>query len=357
VSDTGCDTGFSGIGQTWSAAKPISVPGYNSPVLIMGGGYDTCEDGDPHTCTSTTKGNKIYVLDADTGTLLQTLDTDRSVIADVTVVPDSTTGLAKIAYAADLGGNVYRLNIGSGAPSTWTATQLASLGCSTATATCTSNRKFMFAPDVLEVNGEYVLLLGSGDREKPLLHYDAAASVTNFFFMLRDRPTDASWLTAEQTNCSSSVLCLDSLVGITTSADPSAAALAQKKGWYLGLRSTEQVVTSALTIFGTVNFSTHAPDVPQLGQCTSRLGTARVYNISHLNASSANGTADRSRVLPGDTGLPPSPVAGMVQIGDDEVAFCIGCDDESSIQAGEPELPSSALPTQPKGRVYWYIER
>ena len=36
-------------------------------MLILGGGYDACEDSDPHTCTSSTKGNSIFVLDADTG--------------------------------------------------------------------------------------------------------------------------------------------------------------------------------------------------------------------------------------------------------------------------------------------------
>lgn len=359
VSDTGCSTGFTGIGQTWSAAKPLSAAGFGSPLLIMGGGYDTCEDGDPHTCTSATKGNKIYVLNADTGALLNTFDTDRSVIADITVVPDSATGLAKYAYAADLGGNVYRVDIGTAAPAAWTSTKIASLGCGTPT-DCTSNRKFMFAPDVIEANGEYVVLLGSGDREKPLLYYTAATGVSNYFFMLRDRPAQADWLTTEASNCSgSALLCLNSLYGITGNATPSAADLNLKKGWYLGLAATEQVVTSAVTIFGTVTFSTHAPDVAAAGACTSRLGTARVYNIFYGDAASTNGTQDRFQLLPADTGLPPSPVAGMVSIeGEEEpVAFCIGCGSISAIEAEEPPVPSTALPTQPKGRVYWYIQR
>ena len=359
VSDTGCDPDLIRIGQTWSAARPLKAPGYGSgsaPMLIMGGGYDTCEDRDPHTCTSSTKGNRIYVLDADTGDVLKTLDTDRSVIADVTIVPDSTTGLAKYAYAADLGGNVYRVSIGADAPANWTITKIAALGCDT-TASCTSNRKFMFAPDVLDNNGEYIVLLGSGDREKPLLYYAGAASVTNYFFMLRDRPTDTTWLSTESTACGSSVLCLDSLFGITTSANPSQTDLAAKKGWYLGLRSTEQVVTSAITIFGTVTFSTHTPDVPLSGVCTSRLGIARVYNISYLNAATHNGTPDRSANLPPDTGLPPSPVAGMVDLGGASTPFCIGCAASSPIEAEEPPIPAGTVPSQPKGRVYWYIER
>lgn len=359
VSDSNCDTGLSGIGQTWSPAKPVKAFGHDggeSPVLMMGGGYDTCEDRDPHACTSTTKGNKIYVLDADSGSVLKTLDTDRGVIAEIAIVPDSATGLAKYAYAVDLGGNVYRVNIGLNQPSAWTITKIAALGCSTA-ASCTNNRKLMFAPDVLDNNGEYVLLFGSGDREKPLLYYTHASGVTNYFFMLRDKPEDSTWLSSEASACGSAVMCLSSLLGITTSADPSPAALANKKGWYLELRATEQVVTSAITIFGAVSFSTHTPDVPQPGACSSRLGDARVYKISYVNAASLNGTLDRSALLPSDTGLPPSPVAGMVDLGDRSVAFCIGCGTNSSIDAEEPPIPSTSMPSQPKSRVYWYIQK
>jgi type IV pilus assembly protein PilY1 len=360
VSDTGCDADFSGIGQTWSAVKPLKAAGYGSgalPLLILGGGYDPCEDGDPNTCTSSTKGNKVYVLDADTGSVVRAFDTDRSVIADATIVPDGTTGLAKYAYTADLGGNVYRITFGTDVPADWTITKIASLGCATA-ATCSQNRKFMFAPDVLDNGGgEYIVLLGSGDREKPLLYYAAAANVSNYFFMLRDHPSDGTWLSTESGTCGTAVLCLDSLLPILTAGNPSPTDLANKKGWYLGLRPTEQVVTSAITIFGTVNFSTHTPDAPQAGVCTSRLGDARVYNISYVNASSQNGTDNRDQLLPPDTGLPPSPVAGMVDLNGDDTGFCIGCGSTSSIEAEEPSPPAGTIPSYPKGRVYWYIQR
>jgi hypothetical protein len=82
-----------------------------------------------------------------------------------------------------------------------------------------------------------------------------------------------------------------------------------------------------------------------------------VYRISYVNAASLNGTLDRSALLPSDTGLPPSPVAGMVDLGDRSVAFCIGCGTNSSIDAEEPPIPSTSMPGQPKSRVYWYIQK
>jgi len=365
--DTGCSTSFSGMGQTWSQAKVLKTAGYSSsgtpqPMLIMGGGYDTCEDADPHTCTSSSKGKRIYVMDANTGTYLTSLATDRPVIGDVFVITDSSTGRALWAYAADLGGNIYRISgedantpFNSTAPGSWTITKIAALGCPTPVS-CTTNRKFMFSPDIVEKDGIYYLLIGSGDREKPLDAWTSAYGTTNYFFMVKDNPTDDRWLSSEHTNCTSDVMCLDSLLAIANNgADPDASVLANKKGWYLGLNDHEQVVTSAITVFGSTTFSTHTPTVPVSGSCTSNLGTARVYNVRYFNAATTNGTNNRAEVIAGG-GLPPSPVAGMVTLDNGTtVPFCIGCEPESPLEGGLPTAPSTG--TQPRSLTYWFIEK
>lgn len=355
VDDTNCSSGFSGIGQTWTSAKTLKVAGSNSSLLIMGGGYDTCEDSDPNTCALATKGNKVYVLDADTGNLLQTFTTDRAVSADIAVVPDISTGLAIYAYAVDLGGNIYRISIGSSAPGAWSMTKIASLGCSTPTA-CSANRKFMFAPDVVLQNGIYTLLLGSGDREKPLVYSGAGSvvnAVSNDFFAVQDNPTSGTWLSSEAANCGGvAVLCLNSLYATTsTSSAPSAGTLAGKKGWYMSLASREQVVTSAITIFGTVYFSTHQPTVSSGTSCKPNLGNTRLYTVT-LNLSTVTST-----LLP-PVGLPPSPAAGQVTLDNGQtVVFCIGCSPTSPLQSTQPQAAAGSVPAQPKSRVYWYIQR
>jgi type IV pilus assembly protein PilY1 len=374
-----CSTGgagdWSGIGQTWAPPAVVRAAGYTGgspaapkPLLVMGGGYDTCQDADPNSgCSSSSKGTNIYVIDADTGNLLNTFPTDSSVVAEVTVVPDDQ-GLAKYIYAADLGGNVYRISgadanseIGSTAPGSWTKTKIAVLG-----GTGTDNRKFMFKPDVV-VNsaGGYSILLGSGDREKPLLSYTAAASVTNYFFMLRDKPTVATWLSDESATCGGNYLCLGSLLGIAwDGANPTSAALSAMKGWYLGLRPNEQVVTSAITVFDTVTFSSHRPygstpaetepDYQNNPACGSNLGTAKVYNVNYSDASAPQGET-RSHVIHGG-GLPPSPVAGMVRLDNgQEVPFIIGGSPTSAIEGGSPPAPFTAA--RPKRRTYWYIQK
>ena len=367
VSDVGCsseDAGnFNGIGQTWSAARTLKAAGYRAdperagtekPLIIIGGGYDLCEDSDPHSCTSDSKGNKIYVLDADTGTLLKSFDTSRGVVADITIVPDRD-GLARYAYAADLGGNLYRIDIGGAAPGSWTNTKIASLGCDTV-ASCDANRKFMFAPDVVEEDGIFYVLVGSGDREKPLQSYTSAYGVTNYFFMVQDKPSDSHWLTSETSNCSdTAVICKDSLLGILTDATPAADSLAAKKGWYLGLAPHEQVVTAGITLDGVVTFSTHQPAVPVVGACGSDLGIANVYNIGYLDAAGVNGV--RFQRIAGD-GLPPSPKAGVVRLDDGTTErFVIGSTRDSPLQVGPGNAGSPGSSAHPKSRVYWYIEQ
>ena len=377
--DTGCSDGFAGIGQTWSAPKVLRSAGYAAgakPMLIMGGGYDICEDGDPHKCgvLRPTKGNRVYVIDADTGTRLASLPTERGVVADVFVVPDATTGMAKYAYAVDLGGNIYRISGADAStpfetthPKEWKITKIAALGCD-APGSCSPNRKFMFMPDIVEDGGKYVLLLGSGDREKPLDLYTDAASVPNYFFMVKDDPSDADWLASESDTCGDELICLKSLYYIgVNDTPPTLATVGEHKGWYLGMKPKEQVVTSAITVFGTVTFSTHTPAVYDAEACTSNLGTACVYNITYANAAINNGTANRCEVVDGG-GLPPSPVAGMVTLdgtdtdGDGDidipgqtVPFVIGNKSDSALQGGDPAPPPMAF--QPKARVYWNIQQ
>lgn len=371
--DTSCSSGFSGMGQTWSAPQVVKTAGYTvagvpAPMLIVGGGYDRCEDSDPHSCTSSAKGRYIYVMDANDGSLLRTFATDRPVVGDVFIVPVGVTGIAKFAYAVDMGGNVYRISGSSAnvpfeatAPAGWTITKIASLGCDTAGDTspsvgCPMNRKFMFAPDIVEKEGVLYLLLGSGDREKPLMNFTAAYGVQNYFFMIKDLPTDSDWLAGETANCGSSIICLDSLVPIASGgANPDAADLAASKGWALALRAHEQAVTSPITVFGTTTFSTHTPTVPLPRACTSNLGTARVYNVRFANAAAAGVANNRDQEIAGG-GLPPSPVAGMVQLDDGQIVpFVIGAVGDSSLESSLPGAPATG--TQPKSLTYWYIEK
>src|SRR6266568_6159110 len=136
------------FGQTWSFPNVAPIKGYNSgtsPVVIVGGGYDACEDADTTTPScSAPKGNKVFVIDADTGALVRSFDTDRSVAGDVTLIDRDFDGLVDHGYVADTGGNLYRVDfvdpfsLAPLAAASWAITKIASMNSS-------GFRKFLFA--------------------------------------------------------------------------------------------------------------------------------------------------------------------------------------------------------------------
>jgi type IV pilus assembly protein PilY1 len=380
-SATGSYGDYTNMGLTWSAPVVVKALGYANPVLIVGGGYDkTCEDPGYYTC-STTRGNQVYLIDAITGVLQKSLATQRSVVADVTTITDSN-GYAKIIYTADMGGNLYRISgntasnyIESSAPSTWTITRIASLGCSTLSG-CTSsvaNRKFMFAPDVVnETDDEYILLLGSGDREKPTKNdaYTNASlpKANNYFFMVKDKPKTSTWLTEDATAAKcltgATMLCLNSLTFIEQGTTPSDSALGLTKGWYMSMNATacktgsgtcyEQVVTGAIAAFGTVYFATHEPKDAATTSCVPNLGVSRAYAIRYKNASAAATSGDlfTSR---DDAGLSPDLVVGKVTLDNGStIPICIGC--EGPIKPSVL-VPGTSITNPAKIRSYWYIQK
>ena len=366
---TDCTPGAEGIGQTWSTARPTKARGHAGgvqPVLIMGGGYDDCEDPDVNTCNDTAitpnpKGRNILVLDAATGAVLKSLPTDRGVVGDIRVLPDAA-GLARFGYAADLGGNIYRITIEGAAPSAWTITKIASLGCDTPQAACASNRKFMFAPSLIqELNGTVSLYLGSGDREKPLgpAFFPRTVEVANYFFKIIDKPTDDTWLTAEVANCGAAVMCMRTLESAgSTNGTCGAAEPLTGKGWKLGLRPREQVVTLAATRFGVTTFSTHMPDEPAPGVCTGKLGTVHVYNLEISTAAPTTGSTC-SEVVKGG-GLPPPPEKMDVCMDaacNVITSVCIGCSAIGPTEVKKNPPPASTLGSNAKRRVYWYIQK
>lgn len=365
LADGNCDATaqFNDMGQTWSAPQVFRAGVTTEPLVIVGGGYDTCEDVAGGSCGGT-RGNKFYVLNAISGAHLKTFTTDRAVIADVTVVPDES-GNAKFIYGADLGGNVYRISgpiesgtlkyqpIGNFAATDWILTRIATVGCDSSTVTCTSppNRKFMFAPDVVVDGLTNVLLLGSGDREKPTRLENPTS---NYFFMLKDRPDLGAAYLNDASCPSSTSLCLASLAAVSRGGSASTADLA-KKGWYLALNGDEQVVTGAIAVFGTVYFTTHQPQAAASSSCVPNLGIARAYAVKYLNAANARTNQADAFVRRDDAGLAPDLVVGKVTLDDNTtVPFCIGCD--GPIKPSQP-IPPGLITNPAKLRSYWYIQK
>jgi len=371
------------VGQTWSEPKIVKVAGYplasatKSPLIIMGGGYDPCEDQDaaPNTACTAPKGNRVYVIDADTGAVLKSLgvggaDGDailRSVAADVTPVDSNFDGYIDVAYAVDTAANIYRIDIGNNDPANWTVKRIASLGCSSS-AECA--RKFLHAPEVVVMGDHNAVLVGSGNRERPLMT-NAAANVDNGFFMVKD-----------DRSAGQPLITITNLVDVDPDVPLDAdqqAALATSKGWFIrfgtgkcanaqtpNCHDKEQVVTSAVVVAGVAYFSTHTPT--PASQCGANLGLARGYAVNFMNATAANGDSLYSTFAGG--GLPPSPVPAVVTVALTGVdGKPVTNPDGSPVTANVPVViggggvsgidPSlvKVNPSGVRGRVYWYIQQ
>ncbi len=158
--------------------------------------------------------------------------------SDVTIVnvDRDAKGFADRAYVGDLAGNVWRMDLDDPASSTndsagWKLHKLASLGA----------RKFFYPPDVVLGATFHAVLIGSGDREKPL-----AATSSDRFYMIKDAKLGLDG--TGQTPIVEGDL-------VANTADSTSA-----KGWYYSLNvNGEKVVNAPLTIGGVVYFGTNRP--------------------------------------------------------------------------------------------------
>ncbi|MBW6496632.1 MAG: pilus assembly protein PilY, partial [Burkholderiaceae bacterium] len=337
------------LGQTWSEPRPATLKGYANPVLIMGAGYDAvAEDVDPPAAT--TMGRGVLVLDATTGALVKTFPTTRSVPGNVTLVDSNYDGAVDRAYAADMGGRIYRFDFedsgGGKAVANWQSSMIANL----ADPTNPGGRKFFASPDVVLTRASGSLMIGSGDREKPL-----KAVTADRFYMVKDLlpgmplPGGANY---------AATITEAELVPATTDA----AALATAKGWYIALAANgEKVVNSPLTVAGTTFFATNRPTPLAVGSCDANLGEAKAYAVSFQSGTALldrNGDGnvnanDAAMILTGG-GLPPSPVSGIVDISGRQHLFLIGGGARgSAFEAEKPKVP--ILPT--RRRIYWNVVR
>jgi len=372
TNNTACSSGWSGIGQTWSKPTVGYLSGYvdgsnkPKPVIIFGGGYDTCEDNDSQTpCSGTRKGSQVWFVDADAGSIIRTYPTNASVTGDVALLTDSgdATGNVTFVYATDLSGRVYRINVGTFDGSTLTAgssdTAFVSAGWASNASAATSliadlsetgnARKFLSGPDVVEDKNYNAVLVGSGDREHPLVNSyacnnfatsPAGTFVTNQFYMVKDTPAAYPVTPTLATD----------LTDVTT---PSSTINAY--GWKFNFGPCEQSVNKPLTLAGITYFGTNTPSTTTGSSCSANLGVANGYAVDYANGYAATG-ADRSINFVGG-GMPPNPEGGVVSVDGVATPYCTGCADTGAAATGSGESIKIKIdPKSKRYRSYWYIQ-
>ncbi len=270
-----------GLAQTWStpAVAKVNVNSASQTqsrkyVLIFGGGYE--EDQDPNSTTlltsysTDTTGNRIFMVDAETGARLWyaggtgsganrvLTKMNNSIPSDIRVIDLDNDGFADRMYAGDMGGRLWRFDITNGAVpnSLVTGGVIAALGnADDATHPAVSTRRFYYAPDVSLIRSNNTAFLniaiGSGYRASPL-----NLQVDERLYSIRDRDV-FNKLTQAQYDAYA-VLTETSLVDVT--ADITTTVSPSANGWRIDLiLDGEKVLAESRTFNNKILFSTFTP--------------------------------------------------------------------------------------------------
>ncbi|QYJ78073.1 pilus assembly protein [Shewanella acanthi] len=287
------DSGFEELGQTWSTPVITKIPANDGkPVLIFGGGYNNAYDSGSGKDSD---GRMVYIVDADTGTLLRTFGvgdgplntvlpgiTD-SIVGSIATLDSNGDGITDRLYASDLGGNVWRMDMPSTTPSAWGAYKFAELG-----GTGASDRRFFYEPAVAQTyftniskvsvtdadgnvttaitsqNVSYdAVTLGSGNRADPL-----STNVDDKFFVLQDRNVVTQQFgDGDGQMAVPSPIKYTDLYDVATQGVPDTQTeninFGEKRGWYYSLSgSGEKSLSPAVIIKGKVYFTSFTPAGP-----------------------------------------------------------------------------------------------
>lgn len=343
-------TDDSSLGQTWSTPVAIraKIGTATTTLVAFGAGYDNCEDGAANACDGVTQGRGIFVMDAANGKtanyrFFDPGSTAGRFVADMTAVDANNDGIIDLLYAVDTRGNIWRINTtnpnsgftGYSSVEDWPINKIATVSD---WSTASERRKFMYAPSVVMLGTQASVLVGTGDREKPLPS-GSAASVNNRFYGIRDDITKVGALDASGSAVANTPAVvngagtdaelatankLTNVTSVTTPVEPTSLA---PNGWYRNLSTTstpfEQVVTTPLTIGGQTYFSTFQAK-SSTGKCS--MGTGRAYKVDfQTGVISPNADGQYVPDTFSSEGIPPSPVGGLVSIDGKTVPFCIGC--------------------------------
>ncbi|MDP2826849.1 MAG: PilC/PilY family type IV pilus protein [Sulfuritalea sp.] len=423
---TNATAGFSELAQTWSEPKVTKLKGSftradatviaNPVVLIFGAGYDAAQEDKPTgSLVTPTMGRGVFVVEAETGQLIQFLDPTtisttpkgHSFAADVNVLDLNADGYADRIYAGDTNANIFRFdtvqsvtNVASS--SYWKRYHIAKVGDIDANGGGNA-RKFLFQPEILPFthNGvvKTMVLVGSGNREKPLNNFKSDGSVNTltcpalysdtyfstsssnkifdrFFGLL-----DAVQPGAVEASVNADPILLGDLQQInsdtvsTTTLTPFSLS-SSDRGWHIllrndpdgnGVRNEEKAVNAARVVAGTVFFATNTPMSPNTaaGVC-SNLGEALGYAVDpftglpaiNRDESTSGGTASYTSVdyatkFSGG-GLPPTVTAGVVTIGRTPYRFIIGSGGSKLVSASSIAGARSVVTlTGTRTRLFW----
>ncbi|WP_163835136.1 pilus assembly protein [Spartinivicinus ruber] len=298
------------ISQTWSMPNVMQVQLSNTPefAVVFGGGYDPkydsikidgtnlqfVDDNQTLLTDQETKGKKLYILNANTGTELKSFDTEASVTASVSALDTNNDKVVDLVFAVDIRGNIYRLDLKdskkkSSKTDGYSFQKIASLSGD-------KPRLFYNQPDVstVRLRGQSPYLsiaLGSGYRAHPL-----DKTFTNRFYAIKEGDITTERKSTDVLSYSN-LLDVSSRTKATTLQPSEETKLA--KGWYINLDEGEKALSQSTTYAGALFFTTYIPE-KQATVCKPGSGKSRLYAVnfddgtSYISAATAGSSGQTS---------------------------------------------------------------
>ena len=288
---SGDSTSFARLGQSWSkpTVTAIDINGEEKKVLVLGGGYDTNQDNAIER-TKDSIGNAIFIVEASNGNKIAEIsnnsnanyvmtDMEYGIPARVAVIDRDFDGLVDHLYAADMGGNLFRIDVYNGQP--LSKLFMGQKIYSTSTDNSPSqNRRYYNAPDVAEIVHEsehyYAVTIGSGYRAHPLDEV-----IQDSVVVLKDKGIFAK---------SDGLYTFPTLSNIATidASGSSVTDISSIDGYEFELAAGEKVLTGVSIINSRLVFSTYDPSSAGLveNSCSAAQGGGRLYVINLLDGTS-----------------------------------------------------------------------
>jgi type IV pilus assembly protein PilY1 len=254
--------GFGELGQTWSTPQigKIQLGADEKWVAFIGGGYDTNQD--KTSPVTDTAGRAIYVVDVLTGSLIwshsnaSNAEMTYCIASDVARVDTDGNGKVDRLYVGDLGGRIWRFDIGdldkdgNSETSEWTGKIIFSSNAGTS-----DQRKIFYPPDITleKDSGDYeMILFGTGDREHP-----KEQTTLNRLYAVKDKNPTAPLAETDLVDVT-----LDLLQDPNyTQKSSILQSLSEKSGWFIKLDQSpgEKCLSVPVVFYGIVYYSTFSP--------------------------------------------------------------------------------------------------